>query len=291
MKLKLFYVTIILFTLSVMGCKKSSNDSGPSTAAGTISAKISGTAWTAPATTTNASFDGTDLTIDAIGTSGNSINISAKITGTGTYIIDGFSGNNATYSTATPSKTYDSDFCATAGVLTITEFDITNKVMSGSFHFNAGNFSGSTIDSVLVTDGSFNKLAFLYNVSGGNTMSVTVNGTPVVANNVTATENVTAVGIQIYGSVANGPVYPKVSVVIPSGAPAGTTYQLLSTACDGYYIPSNGVSYTEKSGSLTVTAHNLSTQHIEGTFSFTAQNINGTGPIFTMTNGMFSVDY
>ena len=138
-----------------MGCKKSSNDSGPSTAAGTISAKISGTAWTAPATTTNASFDGTDLTIDAIGTSGNSINISAKITGTGTYIIDGFSGNNATYSTATPSKTYDSDFCATAGVLTITEFDITNKVMSGSFHFNAGNFSGSTIDSVLVTDGSF----------------------------------------------------------------------------------------------------------------------------------------
>ena len=77
--------------------------------------------------------------------------------GTGTYNIKSFDVASASLNTnSMPVQMYQTGSDPFTGQLTITTFDKTNKIISGTFYFKAEN--GSNGDSLNITSGTFSNL-------------------------------------------------------------------------------------------------------------------------------------
>lgn len=140
---------IILLVIIVIGfssCKKDENNPTPSTPTIGITAKINGKSFIDDGTVEANKLGNVLTSIVAIDTSAlNSIVLSFGYTDTGTYAISA-ENVGAIYRIYDANGNQTNCF-AEEGVILITKYDLTSKLLSGSFHFKARNpNSGSLID-------------------------------------------------------------------------------------------------------------------------------------------------
>lgn len=174
----LFVSTFILFTT---GCKKEENPVNPDnggntqTGAGTMSCKVDGENWSAtqipnspyPAAFANleTQTNYTLLTITGSQITGTSsastIYLSLlNISSTGEYNLGAMTSYSGNQGIATIAYSDGKGFGTTGeteyiGKVTITKFDQTNKIVSGTFYFTAKGLSGGATGKKVITDGKF----------------------------------------------------------------------------------------------------------------------------------------
>lgn len=185
MKLNSLKLALIVFTLSslfLIGCqKKEDNPTGPGdggntqTGAGTMSAKIDNVNWSAsaipgspiPAAYADFSVSGSQSVLQIMGTqisgsTASTILISLNnVRSTGEYSL-GVPGLNyfgygvVSYSDGSAYGTaYQPGQDQYTGKVTITKFDETNKIVSGTFYFTAKAASGNATGEKRITEGKF----------------------------------------------------------------------------------------------------------------------------------------
>lgn len=185
MKTQLSKALLILFTTMIIfitGCqKKDENPIGPGdggntqTGAGTMSCKVDGENWSAtqiPSSPYPAAFANLEtqsnytlLTITGTQISGTSsastIYLSLlNVSSTGEYNLGAMTGTSGNQGIATMGYSDGKGYGTTGeteyiGKVTITKFDQTNKIVSGTFYFTAKGISGGATGKKIVTEGKF----------------------------------------------------------------------------------------------------------------------------------------
>tara|TARA_R110000787_G_scaffold17180_2_gene54214 strand:- start:8 stop:1405 length:1398 start_codon:yes stop_codon:yes gene_type:complete len=201
-----------------------------------------------------------------------------------------------------------------SGQLNITEYDIQNFKITGTFNFTGvriavdanGNpiLDGNgdpTIENGDITNGMFNKISFTNEDEGGGDTPIEdlffakVDGVDFDAESVTTTLNDVA-GVSVVKIVAVNEAGEIMRIDIPEDLGVGTfTMEALSdgTKLISLYNPASiGENLTSNPGTITITKFNTFTGIIEATFNFTATDPLGLDPtVAEITEGNFEVDY
>jgi hypothetical protein len=148
MKNRILFFVIIIIGFS--SCKKDENNPSPNTPYICITAKINGTSFTDDGTVEANKLGSVLTSIVAIDTSAlNSIVLSFGYTDTGTYAIS--AENVGAIYRIYDENGNETNCFAEEGVILITKYDLTSKLLSGSFYLKVRNpTSGSLID---ITEG------------------------------------------------------------------------------------------------------------------------------------------
>ena len=201
-----------------------------------------------------------------------------------------------------------------SGQLNITEFDIQNLKVTGTFSFTGVRFAidaaGNPIvdvngDPVIenedITNGMFNKISFINEDQGGGGTPVNdvffakVDGIDFDAESVTTTLNEVA-GVSVVKIVAVNEAGEIIRIDIPEDLGLGTfDMESLSdgTKLISLYNPASiGENLTSNPGTITITKFNIFTGIIEATFNFRATDPLGIdSTVAEITEGSFEVDY
>jgi hypothetical protein len=155
--MSLKFAVILMAGIAFTSCKKSTPASpAPAPVTNTTTPSFVATVSGSVVHFTGAASNSTQFSVS--GTSTNYIiSIGTFLQGTGTVTMDGTTGTAAsiTQIASSGNTTYMTDNTHT-GVLTITAYDATKKMASGTFSFTAVATSGSTTMSV--TSGSFTNI-------------------------------------------------------------------------------------------------------------------------------------
>ncbi len=169
-------VTVCLAGFLLVSCKKEVSELPPATQTGanTFGAKVNGVFWIPRGFGPIPASDklevrvlgGTDMYINAMDISSSptetEFEISVKgITGPGTYLLNttvGYPSSASNYAyyvkrILTPKEEWMTTSIQT-GSVTITKFDLTNKIVSGTFQFNMSDIYDAS-RTISVTDGRF----------------------------------------------------------------------------------------------------------------------------------------
>ena len=247
---------------------------------------------------------GTQLTILGVTSTGKTMAIVVMNPTIGTRTASSNEASLLTFDYAASANDIYSSYNTTtsqySGVLTITQFDLTTKKISGTFTYTGyGALSSAT--QIQVTEGKLTNISFVDNTTGGNN-GENPNTTAVFKadfNNSTwnTTQYAAEVSpnfIQIAGFKANGEsflflvnsiggvgTYPANENIL-AYTPPGSEYGYWST---------NFSNPTENTGSITITNINTVTKTISGTFNFKGYwsdtDVTNIAPV-QFTNGVFT---
>ena len=268
------------------------SDNSPVAPAGKIIATVGGTSWEA----TGIAVMDDDYIMVGGESGGKSINVEV-VTGNvvGTYEVKGMGalapkeipdaiveyGTSGVYTTA--SLYCDNDVAV--GSVVITEIDEAKKTVSGTFHSKLKNYvDGTTFE---ITTGSFTKIPYTKELTT-STMSAKIDG---VQFNSSVVVSASAMGMLVLNGQTLGG-QQIITISVPETITVGT-YALGELGLSDQYTTytKNGNTYASVSGTLKITAHNKTTQHIEGTFTFAAEPFGFEASNVSATEGAFSVDY
>ena len=223
--------------------------------------------------------------------------------------------NSASYFETATSNSYVSlGTSGASGQLSITEFDIENLKITGTFSFTGTRFAtdatgnpildaagNPVIEDEEITNGIFNKISFTNEDQGGGGTPINdvffakVDGVDFDSESVTTTLNDVA-GVSVVKIVAVNEEGEILRIDIPEDLGLGT-YDMLAlsdgTKLIGLYNPASiGENLTSNPGKITITRFNTFTGIIEATFNFTATDPVGPDPtVAEITEGNFKVDY
>ena len=223
--------------------------------------------------------------------------------------------NSASYFETATSNSYVSfGTSGASGQLNITEFDIENLKISGTFSFTGTRFAtdatgnpildaagNPVIEDEEITNGIFNKINFTNEDQGGGGTPINdvffakVDGVDFDSESVTTTLNDVA-GVSVVKIVAVNEEGEILRIDIPEDLGLGT-YDMLAlsdgTKLIGLYNPASiGENLTSNPGKITITRFNTFTGIIEATFNFTATDPVGPDQtVAEITEGNFKVDY
>ena len=223
--------------------------------------------------------------------------------------------NSASYfETATSNSYVSSGTSGASGQLNITEFDIENLKITGTFSFTGTRFAtdatgnpildaagNPVIEDEEITNGIFNKISFTNEDQGGGGTPINdvffakVDGIDFDSESVTTTLNNVA-GVSVVKIVAVNEEGEILRIDIPEDLGLGT-YDMLAlsdgTKLIGLYNPASiGENLTSNPGKITITRFNTFTGIIEATFNFTATDPVGPDQtVAEITEGNFKVDY
>ena len=223
--------------------------------------------------------------------------------------------NSASYFETATSNSYVSlGTSGASGQLNITEFDIENLKITGTFSFTGTRFAtdatgnpildaagNPVIEDEEITNGIFNKISFTNEDQGGGGTPINdvffakVDGVDFDSESVTTTLNDVA-GVSVVKIVAVNEEGEILRIDIPEDLGLGT-YDMLAlsdgTKLIGLYNPASiGENLTSNPGKITITRFNTFTGIIEATFNFTATDPLELDPtIAEITEGNFKVDY
>ncbi|MCF6306888.1 MAG: DUF6252 family protein [Flavobacteriaceae bacterium] len=198
--------------------------------------------------------------------------------------------------------------------LEITEYDITNSTITGTFNFEGARIAldsdgnpildgqgNPTIETENISSGAFNKIAFTNEDEGGGSTPIQdeffakVDGVDFVADAVTTTLN-EIFGVSVVKIVAVNGQGQIMRIDIPEDLGVGTF--AMESLSDGtklislYNPATGGENLTSNPGTITITRFNINTGIIEATFNFTASDpINIDPTVAEITEGSFKVDY
>jgi hypothetical protein len=288
---KLLLAATLVSVLFTSCSHDSESDNLPVAPAGKIIATVGGTSWESSGV---AIIDNNSISVG--GESGSKA-IQATVFKddiVGTYEVKGIGALTTftpeamvAYGTsgagASASIYYDNDVAV--GSVTITEIDEVNKTVSGTFHSKVKSYTdGTTIE---ITAGSFTKIPYTTETSA-STMSAKIDG---VQFNSDVVVSASAMGMLVVnGQTLGGQQIITISVPETIAVGAYTFGELgLSDQYTTYSV--NGKTYASISGALNITAHNKTTKHIEGTFTFAAEPFGFEASNVSATEGDFSVDY
>ena len=193
----------------------------------------------------------------------------------GSYLIEGDSVNYATLGNV-----------LAGGSAVVSDLDLVDKYISGSFTFNA--FGDVNSERRRISNGEFRRVPLTvdFGPSGNNVLQVNINGGLWEAEIISAFETFGDLYISASSTLDDQVVNLSFPALITEG-----TYPLsyLGTQFGQYNIGTSIVLLSE-SGSLEILEHNFATRLVRGNFSFVA-----TDPLGTMssnlTEGEFSVNY
>lgn len=307
MKKNLLKISLFAFiTLLAVGCSDddSNNDNNAITAAeGELVANVDGEQFTA-STQVGATFFGGTFNLTAIDPSTQeTITITVVDAGEGTFDLgDVNQENGADFMVEGEDNSFVSVAEGGSGQIKITNLDLENKKVSGTFNFVATRemIEGEEIivESVEVTEGSFNNIDLSTTVAGDSdsTLDAKVDGNDINPDSVTAVELSVGGNTTITITAINNATGQNVGLSFPGDFTVGS-YEFTGGFSDykGFYTPNLGGEtnqYFSESGMLTITSYDSDTGVIEGTFNFSAKRLDPNDPDVTyeITEGSFSVE-
>jgi len=156
--LKLLLPILALITLS--HCNKDDKNENVPTTDGTITCKVDGKAWKSEIAA--GLYSGGIYILSGTAMDGTGVGVSFEGTQVGTYDLTRLTSNDGTYLVATSGKAYGTQIQTDKNVnkLNITQIDIINQTLSGTFEFYATEESDDK-DKVHITEGVLNKVPFV----------------------------------------------------------------------------------------------------------------------------------
>ena len=137
MKISYIICLFLAFLYIAPGCKKDTTATP-----GSMTVTIAGTAWTATAVSANYNTLSNVTQVTGVNTSTNrqvQIAFTGNTTGTYNFTFNDYS-TYGSYSTTSGSDVYSTSLSGTpVGQIVITQYDKTNHLLSGTFHFDAFN--------------------------------------------------------------------------------------------------------------------------------------------------------
>jgi len=156
--LKILLPILALFTLS--HCNKDDKNENAPTTDGTITCKVDGKAWKSEIAVGLNS--GNDYLLSGTAIDGTGIGLSFVGSKIGTYYLTSLSSDDGTYLVPSTGKGYgtENQTDKNANKLIITQIDLVNQTISGTFEFYATEDFDDN-DKVHITDGVLNKVPFV----------------------------------------------------------------------------------------------------------------------------------
>jgi hypothetical protein len=280
-----------LLSILFSSCSDDDSDKSPVAPAGNIIATVDGTSWEASGVAIvsdnfisvggqsgGKTVQATVFKDDVVGT--------YEVKGIGaltTYTPEAMVAYETTGSLASASIYFDNT--TAVGSVTITEIDEVNKTVSGTFHSKVKSFTDGTTTEI--TAGSFTKVPYTTE-STASTMSAKIDGVQFNSHVVVSAKGMGM--LVINGQTLGG--QQIITISVPETINTGT-YALGDLGLSDQYTTytTSGKNYASVSGTLTITAHNKTTKHIEGTFNFSAEPFGFEGSNISATEGAFSVTY
>lgn len=295
MKKGLIYIAVLIAALPMFSCHKEVSLETKTGLNGDFKAIIDGVDWIAADSSKGAAILGGLINITGVSADNKQISITLNDTVTGVYTLNQSTTSFAAYVDNASSgfnayATNESgDTTLAGGTVTITQIDKVNKTISGTFSFTVFRSSDSLRKKI--TSGVFYKLSYTDSLPAGNgsdTMTVAINGTNWVAQNIISS-GLTGQLI-INGSSVNGA--QSVSLIMPLSVTPGS-YSLDYSALTyiGAYTQAPSISLVSTSGTLSILENNPSSHRIRGNFQFQATDLQGVNSSQSLTNGYFSVQY
>lgn len=306
MKKQLMKFSLITFlTILVVACS-SDDDSNNNTGAsdGEFVAKIDGSEFRVSTQVAATLYNGI-FNIAAIKAStGETITITVSNAEEGTFNLG---PNSNTLSAAiymiNGEDAYGSAGEGGSGTIKITNIDLDNKTVSGTFNFTAirqtfGDNGEIITEIVEVNNGAFNNIDLSSSIPGNSnsTLSAKIDGNDLNAGSVRAME-IPFQGTPNISIIANNnSTHQHLSLMFPKSITPGT-YNFTGSFSNyiGFYNPNLGGgtnNYTAESGTLTITSYNTTAGTIKGTFKFSAKRLDPNDPDITyeITSGSFTAE-
>jgi hypothetical protein len=309
MKKKLInFGLITLSLLFIIGCSDddSVNDlnNGVTAEEGEFAASINGESFSSSSSSQVAAtfFAETfNLTVNNSATN-ETFTITVTDAGEGTFNLGGIEEENGAAYTLNGEDAFVSNAEGGSGQITITNLDLENKKVSGSFNFIGAReiLEGEEIitETIEVTGGSFNNLDLATSVTGGDDdiLTAKVDGQDLNADSVTAIELSLGGNSNLTITAINNSTNQNLALTFPSDITVGTYDFTGFGSYIGFYNPDLGGDtnqYSANSGTLTINSFDQATNTVEGTFNFSANRLDPNDPDVTyeVTEGSFSVTF
>jgi hypothetical protein len=293
----------LLFNLSAAlligfsSCSKEDNNGnngggeGPSTNS-SFTASVDGAAFSADTAITGFITGTDDFVIQAVDGIQSMGFYLAEFTGEGTYSLSQAVSDNGFYypDTSNTEDVYMTFSENGIGSITVSDLNLNDSLVSGSFSFTGQNQSGESVD---ITQGTFQNIRVTEQAVSGivnNTFSVDINDDGVItsweANGgmVSATPNFGSLNIFAIDNANNS----AVQILLPEEVAPGT--YSLDLGGSYYALYTIGfVTYISVSGSVTISEHEVGSK-ISGIFSFEGETGGGDDTL-SFTNGSFEIEY
>ncbi len=305
MRRRSFVVLSALFLISFFSCQKElsyeggagggNNNGNGDTTAGDFRAKIDGVQWEAAANMKNALVLNGLIIISGVSSDNKIITINLAEQTTGTYFLNQNTPDAASYTeitngaTITYSTNQNGDTSLSGGSVTITEIDMVNQTISGTFSFNG--YDQNTSSKKVVTEGVFTKLPFtktLPPAKSTDTFNVQIGDTPWVAKSILTSINAGQILVQGLELDAS----KSVSLYMPQNVGTGTyPFNYFQSTYVGVYSPNiSTILVSQGGGALTIIENDITNRRIKGSFDFAAYNLTLTDSV-QLSQGYFSVGY
>ncbi|AGC78470.1 hypothetical protein LX97_02795 [Nonlabens dokdonensis] len=177
---------------------------------------------------------------------------------------------------------------ASTGEVVITEIDMTNQTVTGTFQGLAQEIFGSDTDRA-ITNGVFQNIPYTTD-EGSDMATADVNGMPFVADLFPIGEINNRQTI-----VFDSGLDERIAISVPSNITAGTypIENFSGGTYSGYYENDSvnmGAQHDSVAGTGSIVITDRTGDVITGTFDFTATDPNNPSSTFTITNGQFVVE-
>lgn len=242
------------------------------------------------ATTQDAMFYEGDLYLTATDLStGDMISISVASPEESTFDLGSnrISITSASYTTMEKSS-YFSIHPDAGGEITISELDMDNKTVSGTFNFKGIKLRmDASYDEVIeITSGAFNKISFYVPEELTNSGTAKIDGNPLTFDTVYFFGDSSDFSVSMHASSNNGLLMFQITDIT-----AGT-YDLSGGTWSASYIIA-GDEYYSSTGTLTIINHDTEMGLLEGSFELDVQNSSPDNGVNTykFTEGEFSIYY
>ncbi len=277
----------------------SGNGAGSGVFTGSFQVKIDGELWVADNATASIVNGVTNIT-GFRGNSGEAVIITLQTDQVGSYQFGPVNGsvNGGAYNPGSGGNASVSDVNTLNGSVTISAIDTANKLISGSFSFNATDFMAG--ETKVLTEGVFTNISFSDDLgdsdSGNNSFYAKVDGVEFVEDLVVGSQ-MSLAGFESISITATRNTFETIGLNFPTDIVAGT-YAFDSVPSVGattaqYNLNQSTTGYIGD-GSITITTHDIANKRIVGTFSFVGDQLVDTpgAPLtFTVTQGSFDVTY
>lgn len=289
---KTYFFMMVIFMTILSSCSKDSEISDfdfTAAAQGELIATVDGREF--KATTQDAMFYEGDLYITAMDLStGEMISITVASPEESTFDLGSnrISITSASYTTMEKSS-YFSIHPDAGGKITISELDMDNKTVSGTFNFKGIKLRmDASYDEVIeITSGAFNKIPFYIPEELTNSGTAKINGNPLTFDTVYAYEAFSNFKVNMHASSNDGLLLFEIPMDITAG-----TYDLTGGTWSASYSI-GGDEYYPSSGTLNITNHDTEIGLLEGSFECMVENSSPSNGInsYNFTEGEFSIYY
>lgn len=283
-KLLTILTVLLISSLCFQSC--GSDDDDPES--GTMTADIDGAAWVADIS--GGQIQNGLMNVTGATALGETITLTMDGTVEGTYDLGGTNPSSvAAYSpdvNALSAYTSNAAGAAATGEVIVSEINTEEQWITGTFSFLAINPSNN--DEKVIENGQFTQIPILIDTTtnAGSSLMAKVDGVDWIPNSVLP---FTAQG-RITITATKGNNETSLGLIFPDDIAVGTYELDWTTDIFGNFNLEMTTQMVSNGGTLTVTEHNVSNKHIEGSFSFLAEETAGT-TTRDITEGTFSVDY